>query len=398
MSQAKTSTKQGTITLVAGAIMQLFLGILYVWSVFAMPVSEHWGWDIASAKLTSSFMLCCFVLGILIGGKIQVKLGAQKVVLSGGLLLAAGMLITSFVPSSVAWLIYVAYGIIGGFGVGMGYNAIITSAQKWFAKRRGLATGISVCSFGFSTVIFAPLVEALVGSLGVVNTFRVLALVFCVVTLALFKFICFPPETAPTAAAGGATEQKQYETGEMLKTKQFYFIALSMMLFTASFFILNPSFKTLALERNLADNLGTIIVQITGVASAIGRLVVPMLADKIGKEKAALTIIIATCIFTGLLSFATGALFIVSIAVVALCYGGSSGIYPLITSEYFGLKNVGSNYGMVMVGFMLSALFFPMIIGGISKDLQFIVLAAMAAVSAMLVITLTISKKKMKRS
>ena len=398
MEQEKTKNPQGIKVLIAGAVLQLFLGVIYVWSVFVGPVSKFFNWEIEGVKLTSSFMLCCFVLGILIGGKIQAKTGTQKVVLAGGLLMAAGMLCSSFVPASAAWLIYISYGIVGGFGVGMAYNAIISCAQKWFPKRRGLATGISVCTFGFSTVIFAPLVEKLIGSFELISTFRILAAAFGLVTLGLFWLIKTPAEDN-TAAVANVSDQRQYTSSEMLKTKQFYLIALSMMLLTASFFILNPSFKTLGADRGLQDNVTTILVQITGVSSALGRLVVPVMADKIGRENATFSILAATAACTAVLSFATGTLFIVMVAVIAFCYGGSSGVYPLVTSQYFGIKNIGSNYGIVMVGFMLSSLLFPLLIGFIGNaTVKFITLGVMAALGCVLIVLLAASKKKMNRA
>lgn len=393
MDTAATANKTGTKVLVTGAILQLFLGIIYVWSVFVLPVSTHFSWQVDSVKLTSSFMLCCFVLGILIGGKLQVRVGTAKVVLWGGLLLAFGMLATSFVPLSVPWLMYVTYGILGGFGVGMAYNAIITSAQKWFPARRGFATGVSVCAFGFSTVLFAPLMEVLIGAFGLINTFRILAAVFLVAVLALFRFIILPEATGAQAAAASLEGKRQYTTGEMLKTRAFYAISLSLMFGTAAFFILNPSFKTLAIERGLAPTIGTVIVMLTGIANTLGRLAAPLLSDKIGREKTAIAILVATALCAAALTVATGFLFMAAIAVIAFCYGGYSGIYPLITGDYFGIQNVGSNYGAVMVGFALSALFFPMLIGLIGAvTVKFIVLALMAAVGAVLVVLLQRSK------
>ena len=387
----------GIRVLIAGAVLQLFLGIIYVWSVFVGPVGGHFSWGAESdVKLTSSYMLCCFVLGILTGGKLLAKIGASKIVLAGGMLMAVGMLATSFIPVESAWLIYVTYGIIGGFGVGMAYNAIITCAQKWFPKNRGLATGISVSTFGFATVIFAPLIESLIGSFGLINTFRILAAAFFAITALLFSFIKLPP--AQDMQAGGQSAAKlpavkQYTTGEMLKTRPFYLITLSMMFFTAAFFILNPSFKSLAAERGM-EAAATMIVMMTGVASALGRLAVPALADKIGREKAVLSIIAATALGTAALCFVGGPLFIAAIAVIAFCYGGSSGVYPLLTADYFGLKNIGANYGAVMVGFMLSAQFFPMIILKLDVTIQFIVLTALALVALTMILVLPFVKNK----
>lgn len=389
--------RQGLKVLISGSLLQLFLGIIYVWSVFVLPVSEHFAWKVDSVKLVTSFMLSFFVLGILFGGKLQVKTGTQKVVLTGGLLMAFGMLATSFVPSSAPWLMYITYGIIGGFGVGMAYNSVITCAQKWFPKNRGLATGISVCMFGFSTVVFAPLIELLVRNIGLLNTFRILAAVFFVFVIALFSFIKLPEDTG-AAAAASSNDRYQYTTTEMLKTKQFYFIALSMMFCIASYFILNPSFKTLALERGLTDSIATVLVMITGIANTLGRLVVPLVSDKIGREWATFGILSVTAISTVILSFISGIGFIVFVAFIAFCFGGSSGIYPLVTGEYFGIKYIGSNYGAVMVGFALSSLVFPIIINQISNiTVKFIVLAIVAAIGGVLILLLRASKNKMKR-
>ena len=387
----------GNRMLLTGSILQLFLGIIYVWSVFVNPVSEFFnGWKIESVKLTSSFMLCCFVLGILIGGKLQVKIGTSKIVLFGGLLMSIGMLLTSFIPISAPWLIYITYGIAGGFGVGMAYNAIISAAQSWFVHKRGLATGISVCMFGFSTVLFAPLIEVLVKNFGLLTTFRILAGAFFLATIILFRFINMPENIESQKKSAPILNTKQYTTSQMIKTPAFYMIMFSMMFLTSSYFILNPSFVTFAGERGLKD-IAVVLVMITGVANALGRLAVPLLADKIGREKAVIAIILATAISTVTLCFVSGVFVIVAIAIIAFCYGGSSGVYPLVTADYFGIKNIGSNYGAVMVGFACSALFFPMIFALVENmTIKFLALAGLAVVGSVLIIVLMLQKKKAK--
>ncbi|MDR2575862.1 MAG: MFS transporter, partial [Treponema sp.] len=288
------NNKQGIKVLVTGSILQLFLGILYVWSVFVIPVNKFYSWSIDSVKLTSSFMLCFFVIGIFSGGKIQTKIGVKLTVLIGGLMVAAGMLATALIPTggnAPVFLIYIFYGIIGGFGVGAGYNAIISTAQKWFPKNRGLATGVSVCAFGLSTVVFAPLVTALIGRFDVKYTFLILAGGFAAAVLLLYNFIKSPEQvanaTAGGTAAGGAVTApaligKQYTTLEMIKTPRFYLIALSLMFGTSVFFIILPSLKELAVNRGL-ESFATGLVMFTGIANALGRLGAPLMSDKIGR-------------------------------------------------------------------------------------------------------------------
>jgi len=393
---AITENRQGLKVLIAGSVLQLFLGIIYVWSVFVKPVSAAYDWDVAGVKLMSSFMISFFGVGILAGGKLMMKIGASKTVLAGGLMLASGMLASAFMTPGTVRLMYLTYGVIGGFGVGTAYSALIASAQKWFPRNRGFATGVSVCAFGLSTVVFAPLAEALIGRFGLDATFMILACGFGVTVLALFSFIRLPDDSAPGGAAAALLARRQYTLAETVKTKEFYLIALSMMCATSVFFVLNPSFKTLAEERGVAE-VGTILVMLTGVANALGRLGAPTMADKIGSEKAAIVIILTTAVCAAALIFAQGWAFIAAIAVIAFCYGGFPGLYPVLTADYFGIKNVGANYGAVMVGFAISALCFPIIAGLIEGGAaKFIFLGSLAGTGAALMMLLTAGKKRLR--
>ena len=390
-----SKNRQGLKVLIAGSALQLFLGIIYVWSVFKNPVSAYYDWKPADVGLTASFMLCFFVIGILSGGKAQMKLGVKLTTLIGGLTVAAGMLATALIPAdgkAPVFLVYLFYGIIGGFGVGAAYNAIVSAAQKWFPKNRGFAVGVTACAFGASTVIFAGLVTALIEKFGVKSTFLILAGIFAAAVLLLFSFISTPDEI-PNAAAPAITG-KQYTTLEAMKTLKFYLLAFSLMFGTSVFFIINPDLMDLAKDRGLAS-FATYLVMFTGIANALGRLVAPLMSDKIGREAANITILSATALGAFGLCFAQGWLLIAVIGVIAFCFGGYPGLYPVITAEYFGIKNVGSNYGAVMLGFMSSALLFPIFMNKIEDQaLRFVILGIFAAIGALLVLVLLISKKK----
>ena len=391
--QTISQNRQGLKVLIAGAVLQLFLGIIYVWSVFKAPVSAYYGWAPEDVGLTASFMLCFFVVGILAGGKAQMNIGVKLTTLAGGLMVAAGMLATGLIPAAAdgaakapVFTLFLFYGVIGGFGVGAAYNSILSSAQKWFPKNRGFATGVSVCAFGFSTVIFAPLIDALNKNLDVNVTFLILSGVFAAAALLIFGFIKTPDQVqnAPTPVLTG----KQYTTLEIIKTGRFYLISLSLMFGTSVFFIINPDLRDLALNRGAAS-FATALVMIMGISNALGRLCVPLMSDKIGREPADIIILGATALGAFGLCFAQGFLLIAIIAVVAFCYGGYSGMYPVLTSENFGIKNIGSNYGAVMVGFMLSALLFPVFVNKIDGQvLRFVTLGALAATGAVLVVIL----------
>jgi OFA family oxalate/formate antiporter-like MFS transporter len=373
--------------------MQLFLGIIYVWSVFVLPVSEEYKWAVADAKLVSSFLLGFFVLGMLGGGRMEKRFGTHIPALAGGALLALGMAATAFVPVGAGWLIYLSYGIAGGGGVGMGYGAVVSCVPKWYPDRRGLATGVSVCAVGFSTVLFAPLIGELIRRYGVRSAFLILAAAFIVVTL-VFALRVRLPEGGAGVRRAGAGGGKQYTTGEMIRTGKFFLMTSSLMVGTSAFFILNPSFVTLARERGVGS-LATLIVMITGVASAAGRLTFPLLSDKIGREAAAGLAIGLTALCSFALCFADGAAFMAAVALCAFCYGGYSGIYPLLTGDYFGLEHIGSNFAAVMCGFAVSSLCFPMILTRLfSGTPLFIALGVLGVSGVALIVALTASRKR----
>ncbi len=380
--------------LIAGSVLQLFLGIIYIWSIFVIPVTEYFSMEASTVKLTSSFMLCFFVVGILFGGRFQMKFTTQKTVLLGGILLSLAMFATAFLPKDLGILIYFTYGVLGGFGVGMGYNAVISTAQRNFPDKRGLATGISVCTFGFSTVIFAPLVENLEKSVGLQTTFIILGTIFIVATLACFSFIAMPLES--TASAGASAGANDLATGEMLKTSTFYFIAVAMMFGISVYFILNPSFKSLSLERGLSDGMATIMIMMTGISNALGRLFFPLLSDRIGRSLTAIVALGVTTVGAFLLIFSTEYMLMAVIIVITFCYGGISGIFPLVTGKMFGLKNIGSNYGCVMVGFSVAALLFPLALSPIdNKIILFAVLGVVALVGTLLLLPILKREQKM---
>jgi OFA family oxalate/formate antiporter-like MFS transporter len=381
-----------SVVMVSGAALQLFFGIIYVWSVFVLPVSEEYGWPAADAKLVSSFLLGFFVLGMLGGGQMEKRLGTHRQTLAGGTLLAIGMAATAFVPTGSGWLICLTYGVVGGFGVGMGYGAAVSCIPKWYPEKRGLATGVSVCSFGFSTTLFAPLIGELIRRYSPRSTFLILAAAFLLVTLALSPFMRLP-ETAGGWRRANSQGKRQYMTGEMIKTGRFFLITCSLMLGASAFFVLNPSFVTLANERNIGS-MSTLIVMTTGVASAVGRLAFPLISEKTGREAATIGTIGLTALCSFALCFAQGPLFMVIVAICALCYGGYSGLYPLLTGDYFGVEHVGPNFAAVMCGFSVSALCFPLILTRVFAGTRlFVAVGALCLMGVGLIAALVVSKK-----
>ncbi len=392
----KTKNRYGVLA--AGMLIQLCAGIIYMWSVFKGPVASHLEWNPSEASLTSSIMLAAFVLGIIVGGRAQDKAGPKYVTLVGSVLTGLGMIITAFITAGAPRLVYLSYGIIGGFGVGVLYTATVSVIQKWFPDRRGFATGFMVGAFGFSLVIFAPLTTKLLAENGVPFTFISFGIAFLIICAACSLYLENPPEgfnPGGTAASNAPVEQKQFTTAEMLKTPAFYLIALSMLFILPAYFILNPIFMTLGEERGLSQEMAVLGVMITGIASASGRILTSWVSDLLGRRKAVFGIIFITLIAILAMIYAQGIMFIVCIAAIAFAFGGSASVYPAITADNFGTKNIGLNYGCVMVGFGISALVFPLISNSLVKSGSYTASFLLAGGCCLISFVLVLFQKKM---
>lgn len=385
--------------LIAGMIVQLCAGVIYMWAVFKAPVAEYLERSPADIALVSSVMLSAFVIGILFGGILQDRFGPRFIAVLGSLTMSGGILLTSFITPVSADLIFLTYGMIGGLGVGIVYSCTVACVQKWFPDRRGFATGAMVGSFGFSLVIFSPLANSLLADMGVPETFMIFGLAFMAICVASSLMLANPPEgyTVPGAVAKKNTGQKQYTPREMLGTRTFYLISLSMFFVLPAYFILNPQLITLATERGLADYAVT-GVMITGLFSATGRLLISWLSDRIGRTYALFLIIFMTAAGILMMIFANGMMFLVCVAIISLAFGGASGTYAAVTADHFGTKNMGTNYGLVTLGFGTSALIFPFLskILSSSGDLTpaFAVAAVTCAIAFVLVLLLRMADKK----
>ena len=393
-----SKTKNRYVVLTMGMLIQFCAGIIYMWSVFKGPVSAHLNWDEKAASLTSSVMLAMFVLGIISGGRVQDKIGPMWATLIGSVMIGAGMMCTALIGTDAPQLVYLTYGIIGGLGVGTVYTSTIAAVQKWFPDRRGFASGMIVSAFGLSLVVFAPLAKSMLVSLGVPSTFLIFGLCFFVLCGVCSLFIQNPPEGhlpkgyTPTHA----TTKRQYSPKEIIKTKQFYLLVFGLLFTLPAYFILNPIFLSLGEKRGLEAQLAVLGVALTGISSALGRLIVSWASDKIGRKAAmagvAGLIFIASLVMTA----AESVLFLICIMLISFGFGGAASAYSVMTAESFGTKYGGMNFGLVMLGFGISALVFPIISNHLTASGSYstsFILSAGSCVAAVILVFLMKNEK-----
>jgi OFA family oxalate/formate antiporter-like MFS transporter len=367
--EKNTSTPNRWGIAAAGFLMQMALGAVYAWSVFRVPLAKRFHWSIEEVTLT--FTISIFVLGVsaFFGGLWLNKKGPRVVALTGGFLYGLGVFLASFSADKLWWL-YLSYGVIGGIGVGFSYIVPVAVLVKWFPDRRGLITGIAVGGFGAGALVTAPVATRLIQSVGVLQTFAYLGIAYLVITMATGYFMQNPPSGwkpdgwAPSATQTAQRAAMDYTLGGALKTSQWWALwALLFLNTSAGISIISqesPMFQEIAKVSAVA---AAGMVGIASIGNAVGRIFWAWISDALTRRWTFVTMfLLQVGLFWILPGISSAAVLTVLSFIVLMCYGGGFGTMPAFTADYFGSKNVGPIYGLMLTAWGSASAFGPLLI------------------------------------
>ena len=353
----------------AGFLMQMALGAVYAWSVFRVPLARQFHWSIEEVTLT--FTISIFVLSVacFFGGLWLNKKGPRVVALSGGFLYGLGVFLASFSAHKLWWL-YASYGVIGGIGVGFCYIVPIAVLVKWFPDRRGLITGVAVGGFGAGALVFAPVATHLIQRVGILQTFAYLGVAYLSVTMGTAYFMQNPPDGwrpagwVPTATETAQRATADYTLGGALKTWQWWALwALLFLNTSAGISIISqesPMFQEIA---KVSAVIAAGLVGIASIGNAFGRVFWASVSDAITRRWAFVAMfLIQVGLFWILPGISSAAIVAVLAFIILMCYGGGFGTMPAFAADYFGSKNVGPIYGLMLTAWGSASAFGPLLI------------------------------------
>ena len=344
----------------AAILMQVCLGILYSWSVFRGPLAELHGWDKTVTIAPYRWSILFFTLAMVVAGFWQDRRGPRFVGSVGGFLLGTGCLLAAFFGDTPLGL-KLSYGVVGGLGLGFAYVTPIATCVKWFPDKRGFVVGLAVMGFGVGSLVFAPLLEWLIGAdparyaETIPRTFLILAATFYVLVIGSAQMFRLPPAgwrpagwTPPAAIPGRRVD---YTPAQMLRTPAFWIAWI--VYFLGSAVGLTAIGESAPLVRELAGATavmsGGMALGVMSLFNGFGRLGWGSISDRVGRRNA--------LVGMGLVSLATCALLLpgasgfwrvlAGLCLVGFCYGGYLAVMPTLAADYFGQRYIGANYGIL---------------------------------------------------
>ncbi len=199
---------------------------------------------------------------------------------------------------------------------------------------------------------------------GIVNfvpVFLTLGVVFAVLGFAACLFISLPDDeylkglNLPARAVSGDVN---FTLGQAIRLPAFWALFFSIFFINGTWNLCVPLIKDLGMVRGLTETMAIACVSFTGITNAAGRLIMASLSDKIGRSNTMYVLCGLTLLGAILMTFIGGVGYFATIAIIAFAYGGPSALNAALSTDLFGPKNSGTNYGVAMLALGFSSIFF----------------------------------------
>ena len=331
-------------------LLHICIGSVYSFSLFAKPISDYIGYS--QSKVQFAFSLAIFFLGMSAAfGGAFVEKDIHRSSLLSTLCFCGGLLITALaVHLKSLWLLYIGYGAVLGIGLGIGYLSPVKTLMLWFKDNKGLATGISVCAFGFASTIASPIITTLLNRVSIEQTFMILAGIYFV-PMIIGHFLLQKPKdwVEPQTSS-------DFKRMTMFKNKNFVLMWLMFYLNIACGLALIPVASPMMTELNMKPTTIALIVAIMGVFNGSGRLVFSAISDKLNKRKHIYYVIFTCSILMTGATIIFHAITPLTLILISATYGaGFSCIAPLL-ADLYSMKNISKIHGLILSAWAIAGL------------------------------------------
>lgn len=383
------------IYLTLSTLVLLFLGLIYAFSMFAAPMTQDFNLE-GNVGLTFNIMMITFCVGAILGSALEKKFGVKGSLITSAVLFGIGFCGTGFLGemTSQTAILYVFYGIIGGMGVGIGYNTIIATTNVWFPDRVGFSSGVLMMGFGLSSLIFGNIALVIRNSVsGMGPVLIAIGLLVCALTIVLAFNLKRPPadiieKMAPEKLSTGTGEDPNEGTN-LFKSPIFYIYYIWAVIVIAIGLATIGNAASDAVAVGLEAGFASLLVGFVSTANGLSRIIIGMLFDKTNIKVTmfvdALVAVAATVCIVAAFMTSNGALYVPGALLCGFAYGGVPVIASAFSRQRFGAKKYPFNLSVVNFAIALGS-FLNILVGAIvgveNRMTIFLVLVALSLIAA----------------
>jgi len=339
----------------AFSVLFMAYGAQFSFGVFFSALLEEFGWS--RGALSGAFALYAFgYSGLSVAsGHLTDRWGPRAVIATGGVFLGAGWIAMS--ATSAIWHPYVFYGVVAAVGMSTANVPCTATVARWFARRRGLATGLASAGGSFGAFCLPPIAQLLVAGVGWRRAYVIFGAAILLALNLLAPLMKRDPEglgltpdghTRTEHTGAVAARGTDYTTRQAMRTRAFWVL---FALFAATWIpIFAPLVHLVPLARGLGVNplVASTLVSALGMAAIVGRLVMGAASDRFGRRPAiGICLVLQVAAFLGFAAAGTlPGLYAASIT-FGYSYGAISSLFPAVVADFFGRERAGSLVGLL---------------------------------------------------
>ena len=400
----------GWVIVIAGHMLITLDGmVLYSFGIFLPYLNEAFGLSTAVGSSFFSLRCVCMAFSFVFAGRLIDTHDARYLTFFGGLIGALGFLLSAYANN--IWELYITYSVMVGIGDGFLYILPVTVISRWFVKKRALAIGIATAGVPVSGLVVNPLTTWLIESFGYERALVYISVIFTVI-LCSALLVKNRPEEMGLRPYGENSEDAMKDTGasdwsakEAFSHSSFWLMYAAFFLGFNTFLIIVVNLFNFSIESGITPLVAAGAPAFIGVGSIIGRIFFSGVITNILSDVR----ILFVCYFFQ----ASSIILILSVVDVwslylfgflfGLFYSGWVPMFPTILGKFYGLKSLGSIFGIFGTGFSLAAISGPLVSGLLFDITQsyhdsLVVATAASFVTAFLVLLIKTPVKKINKT
>ena len=334
----------------------MYLGLFFTFGVLFPEFEKEFGWSRAQISGASSTMFIVMgVLGIAMG-RVNDQIGPRILLTVSTVVFALGFILMS--RMTALWHLYLFYGLLCGLGVAAHDVVVLSTVTRWFARGRGLMSGLVKTGAGIGQLIVPLVASFLVINYGWREASLWVGIAALIVMVIAAQVVRRDPkslglrpwgEIRTEGSKNDVTQEAGLDLKQAIRTRQFWLISMAKLADWYCLFTVIVHIVPHGIDQGLEPATSAVVLSVIGGCSILGRLTLGAGFDYLGAKRSllvAFALLFLSVVFLQLLSDPKW-LFAFAF-VYGIGHGGFFAIASPSVAEYFGTRSHGLIFGIVM--------------------------------------------------
>ncbi|MEJ5863893.1 MFS transporter [Pseudomonas farsensis] len=269
----------GWVLLGAALILALSLGVRHGFGLFLAPMSADFGWGRGVFAFAIALQNLIWGLAQPFAGALADRLGAAKVVIIGGILYTAGLVLMSMADSP--WSLSLSAGLLIGIGLsGTSFSVILGVVGRAVPpEKRSMAMGIASAAGSFGQFAMLPGSQGLIQWLGWSAALLVLGMLVALIVPFVGLLRDKPMVVkGPDQTLGQALREACTHSG-------FWLLALGFFVCGFQVVFIGVHLPAYLVDQHLPATTGTTVLALVGLFNIVGTYTAGWLGGRMSKPR-----------------------------------------------------------------------------------------------------------------